>query len=119
MGNASGGDPGPSRINNVKNLLQKTRKKYQLINSKDKRWPCPFCPNKAQIFMKCRTHIINEHGISSTDFSQSNVEESKICEIESQGDFQETLTFQCDTSSTDDQFKSLQVSQDIFTRQRL
>lgn len=68
MGDTSGGEPGPSGLNDLRNLLKKTKEKYQLLHPKDKRWPCPFCLNKEKTLIKCRIHIMKDHQI----FTQNN-----------------------------------------------
>lgn len=61
MGDSSGGaPPGPSGLNNVKDLLQKTKKQYNLIHP-DKRWPCPFCLHIAKTLFQCQIHIRIDH----------------------------------------------------------
>lgn len=46
MEDSSGGSPGPAGIKNLKELLQKTKDKFETTHPEDKRWPCPFCLNK-------------------------------------------------------------------------
>ena len=55
------GTPGTSGINNLNDLLQKTKIKYNLIHHNDKRWPCPFCLNKERTLFQCKVHIRKDH----------------------------------------------------------
>lgn len=41
MESEPGGEPGGSGLQNMKELLEKTREKYRSTNSNDSRWPCP------------------------------------------------------------------------------
>lgn len=61
MGDASGGAPGPSGINDMKNLLEKIKEKYNFLHPNDNRWPCPFCLCKEKTIIQCKIHIRNDH----------------------------------------------------------
>lgn len=61
MGSNSGGNPGGSGMQNLKELLQKTREKYQTISPNDSRWPCPFCLHKAKTLVQCKVHLSKDH----------------------------------------------------------
>lgn len=86
MENESGGEPGCSGLQNMKELLDKTRQKYRIHYPNDTSWPCPFCLHKAKTLMQCKIHISGDHEIltkkdiqytlqsqiSSADESESN-----------------------------------------------
>lgn len=63
MESESGGEPGGSGLQNLKELLVKTRDKYRAIHQNDSRWPCPFCLHKAKTLVQCKIHINQEHKI--------------------------------------------------------
>lgn len=59
---------GPSRIKDLKDLLQETKEQYDLLNPRlnqnDKRWPCPFCLTKSKNLIECTIHIKNDHPLT-------------------------------------------------------
>lgn len=61
MGDSTGGTPGHSGINDMKQLLEKTKVKYNLIHPNENKWPCPFCLSKEKTFIQCKIHIKKEH----------------------------------------------------------
>src|ERR1700744_638876 len=70
MGDSSDGTPGSSGLQDMKNLLQRTKNQYILIHSNDKRWPCPFCLHKAKTLFQCKLHIRNDHPNLGQNFTQ-------------------------------------------------
>lgn len=61
MGDSSGGTPGLSGINDLKDLLEKTKAKYVSLHPNDNRWPCPFCLSKEKTLIQCKIHIKRDH----------------------------------------------------------
>lgn len=70
MGDSSGGTPGPSGLQDLKELLKKTKDKYNLFHPDDKRWPCPFCLEKPKSLFQCKFHIKKDH----PSIARNNVE---------------------------------------------
>ncbi|KAJ6636200.1 hypothetical protein Bhyg_14788 [Pseudolycoriella hygida] len=50
-----------SGINNMTDLLEKTKVKYNSIHPDDKRWPCPFCLSKEKTLFQCKVHKKKDH----------------------------------------------------------
>lgn len=58
MGHASGGTPRCSQKNDLKILIEETKKKLDVNN---KCWPCPFCFTQEKTELRCLMHVKKEH----------------------------------------------------------
>lgn len=66
MGISSQGSEGCSGLNNLKDLIEKTKIEYQRIIPNFNKWPCPFCFTHSKTIIQCRTHILRDHPANCT-----------------------------------------------------
>lgn len=61
MGRPPGGEQGTSGISNIKDLIEKSKERFNELYPDDIRWPCPFCILKSNSKIQCYNHICRDH----------------------------------------------------------
>lgn len=80
MGDSSGGTPGPSGLNDLRDLLQRTKDRYEMIHSNKKLWPCPFCLHKAKSLFQCQMHVRSDHQNLARDTQNFVSQSDETCD---------------------------------------